>query len=360
MYLLHAMYSLALASVPQNQIYAPGDYHYSQCKLLHDECVQNPTALDIVATHLLAMYAMQHTAAIIAGVSWGSESLRMAQQCKMFYDGPIGWKSSNGTYCKFPPIIEKQFRQMLAYVCTYSDYRMAYFRRTPLELEELDFSFMQPVEPSLYHPFYSSRIWYCDFQLLQSARKVFVFSMLTSRDPTQDLLDQVFKLQQWFDVLPQWITYPHLTYSFDVISHDPPPWRIAHMLLFYHSTVLTALKVKFLQLVESNPNHQNWIVQKVKQSVMEICRITDIMLRDNPTFQTVPTSSYQHMWLAGAFASILQIFGTTEELKWCIDKSRRGITFFCTIMPVIGRLLPLLDDFSSQPKEAISKFRLEL
>lgn len=365
MFLLHAMYAFTLTvSTPIDSAYPSGDYHYLHCKLHFEQSHNYPNPFAVLATFLMATYAIVNTSAVIGGISWVAAAIRNAQTFGIFQLSDIEWRAEDGTVFGHQVGTSKRFSQMLALHLYEIDCYTSFIRNLPPLLTEfLDPELFSPIESddaSNYSPFYESHQWCYFFRLLEIKFRIMDFIRntplaMSDTDWIEKLNFLDDSLQDWYILLPSWMKKNTAGFSFDPLSKNPPPFYTGFIISMYHTMRIILHKAQFLSALDLGI-HNHPAINICQYSANQITQTYKSFVPMKEAFAQVPLFSFYPVFISGAVHIVSQRINTNNELTASIDASMGILRFLSDAVPKFGHRFVVLQEFSTDPIKATVSF----
>jgi hypothetical protein len=365
MFLLHAMYALALAtSIDRDSIYSPGDYHYSHCKLLFENHRHEPNPFFICATMLMSVYQIMYTTAVIGGVSLLSVAIRMAQEVGVFRLEDITWTCSDGSVLGVQTGTSKRFLQLIAYFLYESDLYTSFLRKLPFLIQDDIAPLAEYISQDqvTYNSFYELGIWRDAFKLLQTGQHIVMFM----RDETIELKGQKWnkKLQQldqelseWFDSANECLKQSYDSYS-PTLESDPEnavcfyAGYIYSLYQFFRSLLYKPL---FLYHLE-HENFKDPSIAIVRECTYEIAKVYKLLTPISEYFEKLPFFAYFIAYTFGSNMCFLTLVETPPHYEESFGVAVGVLEHYAIVTPQISHRTQSLHMFKENPKEGIKNY----
>jgi hypothetical protein len=363
MFLLHSMYALTIAScgIDRDSLYSPGDYHYSHCKILFENCKNNPTPFSICATLFMSIYQMMFTTAVVGGISMLSAAIRLAQEYGYFRLEDITWTCCDGTVLGMQTGTSKRFLQLSSFFLYESDFMTSFLRKLPFMINEdirplSDYVCRDDCE---YNDFYGLGLWRDAFKLLQVGRHIVTFMRNEKIDINgtawnKKLLNLDQELLCWKIDASEEVTQAYEKYSLTLENEYPSPFA-GYIYCLYHTLRILLYKPMFLYHLDFE-HYQHKSIELVKISTLEIAKVFRAFKPVEQFFLILPFPTFYIAYMYASSLCFLTILSVPDNFQESLDASLRFLDLYSITTPQISNRAQAISRYLKNPKEEIKIF----
>lgn len=362
--LLHAMYCTSMGYT--NGPIEEGEVHFSACKAVIDEAIENPDPLKTAAVMLMGVYSI-NSKRVKSAVSYLCLAIRFCQILGVDKDNYEVWKTNLGLIPGFERENPKDFCRSL-WCCLYAqDFYAIFLIGVPGSVTlDIDTSYLAEyrngsfensvngakkyVIPLIRLTFSNSYLCYCSYYipLLAIGRK----SLRLIGNEEKVVLSRTMllnRLSDWYKTVTQYAPYPESAESFALM------YDMSFLNVMYHFICLQLLKVEFLDACESG-DASSPVIAKVMSSADSISKSIQFYLKYNPKLSNL-TLLMKYCVLFGAAIHCAQM--TLQQYN--AGRKMSQLQYHITFLEIFGVMHPqcLFDaktilEWSKAPFNAIS------
>ncbi|KAJ3303724.1 hypothetical protein HDV03_003597 [Kappamyces sp. JEL0829] len=361
--LSHIMYAMALREGGMPSSYSAADHFYYEARRFYEQDLSNLSGLAAFSAILLSCYSVLFTDQVATGMELQKKAISICEQLGVYGFCEVCWISPGGKLIVWPRSFSDRFCQLVAFVTYEGDMQISFLRKSHYVLPTSQRpDLFQPVfdhSKEVYNDYYSSFSWCWYSQLIYIARRVILSVMHLYPEDCDSVEIHSRALASWVDSLPEWMLKKTTSgFSFDPLSQNPPPWNVAYLLAFFHTTRLLLLKETFLTCCQTGAAPNKYFLQCL-ESASAIQSISQDILTYNPKFKGIASFFYYVSFLAGAFQCLAGVVKGTDsqELERGIQTSFKVLAFYAEQSPVIKRRIQTISDWRLDPSYGCQEFK---